>query len=175
MIILIKLKQINLFLSQKQNNFLWSNFAKYQEYIREVMEYFDEYNKLYGWLFLVFILVNYPVSAYLIIYLIYGKVSMLTSAYIGYYSAIQLAGLFAIHYYLVRFSDQFHESGKILLNVMAKSQHKIGHTRARMMCTNAIGEIHTQNRVGITYGRIGLVTIQSFVKVYLVISKYYFS
>ena len=144
-IILLKLKQLNQYLNKAKTHNCFQRVTKYHVHVEEVMRYFYEYNKLYGQIFMLFVLINYPTNAYYLIYIIFGSPPVIARIYLYSYCATQMVCLFVAHLYLVQFSIHFHCAGFILLNLMARNQHKIGYFRRKMFFANLIAAIHTPN------------------------------
>ena len=166
--LLTKLNLSNRLLSKIQHLSTWNLYSQYRVHLCETLTYFSQYNALYGKIFTAFCLVNCPFSAYMVVLIIFERMSTyLGLVFVYSYAALQLVCLFAIHYFLIRFSKRFHQSGSVLLSWIAQNMNKIGDHRSRIRCSLSIAAIHVNNRYGITYAKCGLVTLKTFAKVRL--------
>lgn len=111
-----------------------------------------------------------PTNIYFISVLLYASQSNLTifgTIYMSSYSVLQMVALFALHFYLTKFSNYFHAPGYLLLKLA--SRMSLGsirqNVRIHVKVANTVAAMHAVNRYGITYDRIGLVTLKTFVKV----------
>ena len=74
--------------------------------------------------------------------------------------------LFFMHLIAVGYPQRIHRSAKLLLQVsMRITTFTVPHLKYQTRLALSIEKLHTRNRYGITYGKLQLVTMATFVKV----------
>ena len=156
----------------------------YRREIVAVLRLFREYNALYGRLFTVFILFNLPSSCYFLVLLLFNSAQplpLLSQAYLGSYSVLQVVVLFAVHLYFTQFIRRF-EAPTYLLMRHSGRQRQVGrahrrddagkHLQLTLQMANSVQTLLTTRPVGMTYDRFGLVTLRAFVAVRLLNNRF---
>ncbi len=156
----------------------------YRREIVAVLRLFSEYNALYGRLFTVFILFNLPLSCYFLVLLLFNSsepLPLLSQAYLGSYSVLQVVVLFAVHLYFTQFIRRF-EAPTYLLMRHSGRQRQVGrahrrddagkHLQLTLQVANSVQTLLTTRPVGMTYDRFGLVTLRAFVAVRLINNRF---
>ncbi|KAJ6221054.1 hypothetical protein RDWZM_006866 [Blomia tropicalis] len=145
------------------------NSSKMMSFIRNDINNFRMIfllNDMYGRMLAIFILVNIPCNAYVFIRL-YFQFDMLNNVIrvIGVALAIQQYVCIAlIHVLVAKFSSDAHGSCKKLFNLMATERNQIRHTSNRIRISLSIARLHTRRRYGFTYGKVSLISMQSFIR-----------
>jgi len=167
-ILLLKLSAIHVYLLKLHQISNYHPCYQVQQHLTHLLPYATEYNRLYGRVFVVFLLANLPVNVYFVGMITLAQLQISGIFLVGFYALLQIGGLFGIHYYFMRFAKRFHQPSRPLLSVMARKQQLMGDLRARIKLMATIAALHTTNQYGITYGTCGLVTIKKFSKVFFI-------
>lgn len=174
-ILIFKLKQMFVYLKTARS-FTIAKFTFYRKWQVEVLQYFSEFNRMYGWIFAVFLLFNCPVNVYFVSILVYNNnesTSLLGSLYMTTYTVLQLFSLFILHWYLITISDHFHKPILLLLRLSIFHRQKFKNFIFKIKVDNFIAAFYPKdNLYGVTYARFGRVTMQTFVKFLLLWCKF---
>lgn len=170
---LIKLRQITASLRKPSHRFTSIDFAYLKKHHLAVLSPFLDYNRLYGQIFLFFLLINVPINVFFVVTLLVpGDMSPLGQIYIVLYASLQMVCLFLMHLYLIDFSKLFHRPGDFLCCIYARRATKKGNLRVRLQLADSTQALHTTRRIGLTYGQFGLVTMRSFITFLLLYGKF---
>lgn len=175
----LKLRQLSPYLGRLGPGQLrWFHYRFYKRHLHSVLMPFLAYNHLYGQLFLVFLIVNCPLNALIVVtFLKPDSLSFLGQIYLGVYAALQMVALFLIHLYLVGFSRHFHAPSCSLWRLYGQTLgteafRQIGNFQVRLQIANSIEAFNSKHRYGVTYGKFGLVTLRSFIAFLLLYGKF---
>ena len=119
-------------------------------------------------LFLVFFAFNTPLNTYLFRFIVDVEQpsfeAILNPALLIF---SQLLVIFGQHYNFSRYPKLIHFSGKKLSYLFAHNQHRVGDFRTKNRLALDICAIHSKKKYGFSYGAFGIITLSSFVKVFL--------
>ena len=151
---------------QLNYSFSWRYIDQFIHYDIRTFELIFIGNDIFGRLLVAFLVVNIPISAYVIVLLSLGlapttRSAILLSAFPGH----ELFGCVVIHWFAAKVTARLHSSSKMFLNLMSNNAHRVGNLRARIKLSLTIDRLHTKHRYGVTYGAFGLVSMASFGKV----------
>lgn len=112
---------------------------------------------------------------YILSILIYGNddVTAIGTAYLVIYTFMQIVGLFVIHIRLVSFSKRMHAPNKYLMKInyrFAKTGKNYLVLKLKMV--HCLMAMSSKKLYGITYDKLGLVTMATFAKFLLVYAKF---
>lgn len=110
-------------------------------------------------------IVNVPLSAYLLVSIGTGHVRGMSALFCGMFSCQQIICIFFVHYAMADYSKKAYASKKHLVCLAAKTQFRVGDFRRRLTMALTIGRLHLKRRFAFTYGSFGLITMMSFFKV----------
>lgn len=181
----IQLKQIH----QLLKNFMKSN-QQINVFLLEKIRYYKvkllinliNGNQCTNGHFVVFLITNLPINAGLTIWMMLGQIEYPNSLYFGMVGTYQILTIIGVHYVLMLPGKRIHQTGKLLLNTIAnrpynsgssckkrhnhkRIRHKIVYNKSLLHIEQLINVLHTRNPYGFTYGKAGLITIKSFLKV----------
>lgn len=147
----------------------WSTISRF---IREDIQNFRMIflgNHMYGRILAVFILVNTPCNAYILIRVIsqFDSLNNVTRIAGLTILAEQYTCIGLLHIFLAKSSLRVHRSPQPLFSLMVMERNRIRSISNRIRVDLTIARLHTNNRYGITYGKLSLITMQSFAKVNL--------
>lgn len=130
-------------------------------------------NRIYGRMLAVFILVNMPCNAYLMTRFIFkfesfSKIALIVGITV-LLEQFEVIGL--IHLLVAKLSNRLHRPPIRLFHFMANKRNHIRQTSNRIRVDLTIARLHTNNRYGVTYGRLSLITMQTFAKVSKITKK----
>lgn len=145
--------------------------------IAEVLVLFGQVNNVYGRAFMVFIIINGPLSAALVNSILFGSVQPSFKIYVLAFITGEWTYIVGFHLVITFYNLLFHRLGLPLIRLW----HRVGrgkHRRHRNMRRQVqwklmwlIEKIHSKQQYGFAYGRVGLVTTKSFGKFVLIYCK----
>ncbi len=148
-----------------------------QRSIVEVLQLLAEYNHLNGRLFLAYQLTNLPCSVYFFSLLVYSshEMTFIGSLYLYVYVAVQFFSFFILHWYLIRFSRQLQVLSLLVVSFNGRKSKEVTmrkrNRKNELRIAHFIAAFHTCKMYGVTYDRVSLVTVSTFVKFFLLYSK----
>ncbi len=158
--------------------------------------------RFYGSLFLVFIVVNVPISMRLLIWALFPESSSLGLLYrlvMLTFVLSEMIGIFGVHFMLTLYSKRIHRPAKVVLfshlvraddsylneeeeeENSSKSSKESSKRSCRVVTTPLrnrfkfawlIAVLHTSRQFGITYGPCGLVTLNTFARFVALFGKF---
>lgn len=186
-VLVLKLRQLGTFIEDRTTrkeqrfspfqelSFRQQTFTYFRGHFVSVLKYFTAFNRLYGALFSLFILFNFPVSAFLVMSNLLSSISTTRQPipffgrlYIYFYSSFQYICLFLLHYKCAAFIGVLNTPLKRLYQqVVVPEYHRVGDFRLKFKMSLFLqGLVGVCKKVGVTYGPFGLVTMRSFVMVW---------
>ncbi|KAH9408396.1 hypothetical protein TYRP_012069, partial [Tyrophagus putrescentiae] len=164
-VLLIKLKQLHHYLKLNGDTLTSFQFTKFKASQLSVFPYFTEYNTVYGRLLVVFVIANTPTNIFFVCTLIFnnGQTTVIGALYMFVYSIVQVLCIFAVQYYFVQFSRNFHAPSYLLNRLQIRRMHRMGNLRMRFQMANFVNAFLSVHLYGITYDRFGLVTMKALV------------
>ncbi|KAI2807235.1 hypothetical protein BLOT_009198, partial [Blomia tropicalis] len=130
-------------------------------------------NGAYSEHFIIFLITNCPVNACLIMWITISQLSVEGTFICTVIFIYQATVIFAVHIFLSFPSKLLHKPASIFNSFMVNKQGRtnIDQFKTRWKLAIFIGTFHVQQRYGITYGPIGLITYSSFIKVDIHVRK----
>lgn len=144
------------------------NFNEFRVKFTEIFQYTTEQDSWLSKSFTIFFVVNFPLNAYLNIFVYTKKdqLDLVTKCIVLCLSVAQLICILGFHLVLSYFSRLIHASAKPLLSFMSQSTSLVRGIREQVQMANWIELMHTKKRLGKTYGLgLGLITMTTFAKV----------
>ena len=126
-------------------------------------------NAIYGKAFLAFILVAYPYNAMLVMRMAITQANMVVKLFLASIWSQQVFFMFVIHLFAVILARRFHRPANRLIKVEIVSRKLGRDVRTRLKLDRYIEQFHAKRQYGLTYGKCGDVTFQSFGKVQIYI------
>mgnify|MGYP007002787854 CR=1 FL=1 len=175
-IISVKLKKIANLLSplfkmfknrRKPKFLLTSKFEKFYFQFISTLVAFCRGNKMFGRLFLAYLLVQCPCSALMTMFSVHGHVQSDKQPYICALLLYQYFGIFGVHLFVSLITKQILNIGKTLMQMIAKNKRDnflAGNVKTQIRCSNLAMLIWSTNYYAFTYGCFGNATINSFSK-----------
>ncbi|KAH9398863.1 hypothetical protein TYRP_018676 [Tyrophagus putrescentiae] len=153
-----------------------SNRSVFAQFTRNDIQNFEilfTLNRTFGRLFLNYFLVNVPISAYVLVILLFGPTDLVVKLFLAAFVTQQIVVIFMTHFAFAMLSNRAHRASGHLLSLMANQQdHRIGFFRCRFtLFFQTIVRLHTTKKYGISYGAIMLITMTSFTRFLLYYGK----
>jgi len=148
---------------QKQAS--WQTILYTAQVLSGGFQYIFIANSIFGNVFGVFILVNTPLSANLMIRLLYGHLRgwLRFQSYIAL--AYQFTCIWGIHF-AIAYSSKFNYSpAHSFTSYAVRRAHKVGNFRARLKFALILEVIHTKKHFGVHYFSIAIISLSAFAKV----------
>lgn len=152
-------------LSKYMLHYIVRNIRKYYENHTLSLKTTKTINKIYGKLLLIFLLLNTPINAYLIMSMFVKEMSTLTKLFVIVAVLYQFTYIIGLHLLAMNYSKEIHRSSKLLLNTNVLLVQNSLDRRNRILISLYIFKIHVKLKYGITYGSICLVTFATFLRV----------
>ncbi|KAH9402293.1 hypothetical protein TYRP_016351 [Tyrophagus putrescentiae] len=130
-------------------------------------------DRYFGKLFLLYLLLHLPISAYFLMEIFLGKVvGIARFAFIGLIMEA-FVGSLGLHVATAHFSGYIHRGGKMLLNFNAKHNHgsKLMPLRRRLLIWRHINRLWVDKKFGISYAGLALVTMKTFSRFIFIYSE----
>ena len=167
----IRFYQNILILNQKCDNLRWKTV---RIFIRNDLINFQNLfllNQMFGPMLTIFILVNMPCNAFLMTRYIFkfDTFNIVTQVVGLAILGQQFLCLILFHLLAVNFSNRAHRSTKHLFRLMTYEWNCIRLVPNRLKVNLTISRLHTTNRYGVTYGKLSLITFQTFTRVNIII------
>ena len=135
---------------------------------KKTIQYIFNINPIYGEAFLVYLVINLPISALFAMDLILGVGSLIFRVISTTLLISQFLVIFIIHFLIANRNSQLsHQSRRILI---LPFHHKFSPSIKNRL-NLFIQTFHSNAKYGITYGRFGLITLFAFSKVFQSIHK----
>ncbi len=155
--------------------------------------------RFYGPIFLVFIVVNVPISLRLLIWTLFTDGSSPSLGFLHRFAMLifvlsEMIGIFGVHFMLTLYSKRIHRPAKVALfshlvraddsqfnevenfsknsKESSKGSRRTVTTRNRFKFAWLIAVLHTSRQFGITYGPCGLVTLNTFARFVALFGKF---
>lgn len=126
-----------------------------------LLQYLGALNRIFGPLFIVYLLLNCPMAAYLLGLILYSRLGHQEALLVGVLVLSQLNGILFIHYSSAALAKALAAPCRLL--------HQLAPKVRIAACRRAVGRLicqfSSQTPYGLTYGKYGLITMQSFLKV----------
>lgn len=133
-----------------------------------LLQYLSALNRIFGPLFIVYLLLNCPMAAYLLGLILYGRLGHQEALLVGVLVLSQMNGILFIHYASAALVKALAQPGRLLLGLAPK----VRIAGCRLAVGQLVCQFTSQSPYGLTYGKYGLITMQSFLKVsFLVLVK----
>ena len=168
---LIRMTQI-LIVSRDQFRITSRNIVKIQQIIIESLVFVGKNNWIFGRAILAFFTFMTPINILYVVYILFIELTFIQRLIIAFFIVGEGLGIFLIHFTMAKYSKQIHKPGKILLCKLARNQHSNLNIVSRIRFVNLIGLLHTQRQYGITYGPLGLITMNTFAKFMILYGKF---
>ena len=140
---------------------------KYFNYHTKCLISLLDINKVFGKILLFAIVVDTPISTFLIISIWHNQILAITQlAFAILIINGQICTIFCLHWIGIKSSIQLHKCGKHLfaINVENIKQNMLS-LRMQLKLNYYLFKFHTNKKYGITYGPCGIATFRSFSKV----------
>lgn len=147
-------------------HFTWTKMHSVEVDLGATLQIVFAADALFGKLVLVFLLVNIPCSALLLMILLthFGHIQRIVLVGMLVLISEEYLATFVYHLAGARFSTAFHRCGPLLLRLSAHQHFKVGNFRARLRQSLLISRLHTQRQYGFTYAQLALITMVTFTK-----------
>lgn len=166
----IKMKQNFLLLAQLSCKQLTSTTSKSYSFFRNnyfgTLTFFLQTNWVFGHLYLACFLAHCPVNIIMNIWLINGQVT--NSFFIVVFNVHELLFLMGIHLMLSRCTKHIYQL-RDWFHLATLKQPNL-HTQIKI--NNDIGAMNSKNRLGMTYGPFGLISLSAFFRYLMLYSKF---
>ncbi len=178
-VLTVKLRQLEQAFLIKQKTSVYYTFftRRFHFHYVSVLSLFAVYNRLYGMIFILFLVFNCPVNAHIIVSLLYSVISPASAAAADWpaiplgrfhlisYLTFQLMMLFRLHFHLATFSSILLRPIWQLHRLVMSRQTRRLRLKLKMCLLLLLQQMlvkENTRKVGVTYGPFGQVTMRSF-------------
>ena len=157
--IVVELKRFNL-----KIRLLW-----YKRVYIKTLLYILANNKYMGNVFLIFLVVNFPINCYFLLR-IKNSASPMVKILVSFIFFEQVLVIFGVHWLFASLNSKFNKNIKCYTSKFVPNNCFI----RRFSCVNFISNLrislfiqnyHTKRKFGFTYGKFGLISLMAFTKV----------
>src|SRR5699024_2626879 len=148
----------------KYSNFPEKNLNLFLYHNNQYLQTIADISRIYGYAFLVYILVSCPTNTTLITMLAFRKMSIVLHLGILVVVWNQLLFIFVVHIFAAVLSEKIHKPAKPLISFFVHSSRNLNF-RTKIKLHFYIEQFHSKKLYGLTYGNISVVSFQSFGKV----------
>ena len=162
-------------LKRKSRQHIIRLLSKFYHYHTNCLRQTLDINQIFGTFLAWFIVCNTPINALMIMALFYGMVDFAQGYFVFIVIIAQMCGLFGLHWLAIVISKKVHRFSKGMINIYLNFyRYKIRQYRSiaesiqlvpQLKMDSYIWKFHTFKRYGITYGKVRLVTFQTFSRV----------
>ena len=131
---------------------------------RKTIQYILEINPLYGEVFLVYSVVNFPINSVIVMNILYGNPNTLYLIMSSLITFTQVAVMFLFHFLIAINNAQMHQHSKDIFKLSFRHNPD---TKTNVRLNLFIQTFYTEKCYGITYWKFGLVSFSAFGKVSL--------
>ena len=129
------------------------------------LKYFFHFNKMFHKMISIFLVVNIPINACILNWIISGFLPNVELFFIICFMLAQMCAIFLVHFLLTLFSKQIHKPAKILTSMMLKNGLRIDDIRTKIKLECTIQVFHTKFQYGIVYWVSSVITLATFARV----------
>ena len=129
---------------------------------RKTIQYSLEVNPLFGEAFMVYVVINFPTNAMLVMNIIMGVGDQLFRLGILIVAVSQTLQIFLIHYLIANQNIEMNSYSK---KIFSLSFHRQFRKPTSIRLNLFIQAFYTNKMYGITYGKFGLISLSTFSKV----------
>ena len=125
-------------------------------------------NRMYSRWFTAFLIINCPFNCALITALVASHHTLYTTFLVAATAAQQFIAIFGVHLVIAMLNSRFHKTSKLFIRLYMRCQpqkKKKKKTISGIRIANFIHAFHTDRKYGITYYKMGLISMFAFAKV----------
>lgn len=158
-----KLKQIERI--ARNEKFSSLKFYSIRQIDKQLLQLIKNTDQTYGMMMSIFLLINYPTNAYLIMIFFIKKISIMNKIIFITIIIYQFSFIFLFHLIATRYAYHIHRPVKyIIIDYFSQSPISL-LLNNRLKISLWIEKFHTKKFYGITYGGIEVITLKTFFKV----------
>lgn len=167
----IKIKQSFMMLAQlscklTRTSPITKSYAFFRRSYFETLTFFLRINRVFGHLYLACFLAHCPINIIINIWLLNGQVA--NSFFVIIFNVHELLFLMGIHLMLSRCTKHIYQLRDWFHLATLKQPTLYTHIKI----SNDIGAMNSKNRLGMTYGPFGLITLSAFFRYLMLYSKF---
>lgn len=144
-------------------------YCHYRRQYTQTLLYFFECNRMYGRIFLSVLATFCPINVVLSMLVTLHNIPPQNSIVVVFHIVYEYLFIFGMHLFLTNCTKHIHRPAKVLTRLNATRQAINPHNRVRNRFRLALDlfVVHTKERYGFTYGNFGLISLDTFVKVWV--------
>ena len=169
-IFFLQLNQLFLLVDSKQ--IIKYRFSKrkqimklYLTHYHQILSRIFQSNKVYGMALVVYLLINCPINAYLLMTTLIGHIPRIQLLAITPFFLQQTICIFIFHFIATIYTKKLHRPVKNIIHIYIHCLNPNEILMFRLRLSHYIETFHTKKRYGVTYGNYGLVTLAGITKV----------
>lgn len=161
----VKIYQLNLIQNCRKKKLICSQHVQWIMRIsRKVLIYILEINPIIGRLFVVFLMINYPINCFLLIGAIFGNANSVSRLFIFVICIQQMGILFIFHFVIAKYNSKFVKPNLKTIYIAVHNMNCIAKI-INVKLSLFIQTFHSVQQYGITYWKFGLISFSSYLKV----------
>lgn len=138
------------------------NFLRFNSH---TIQFITDYSVIYGQMFFLFILLNYPTNAIFVMMItLYNFPNRIVKMFIINVVIVQLTFLLVVHYGLTKLTKPIHAPVKRMIKLIAPISGSQNLTM-KLRLAHYVENFHVKNHYTPTYGKYGKMTLKSFGRV----------
>ncbi|KAJ6221061.1 hypothetical protein RDWZM_006873 [Blomia tropicalis] len=138
------------------------NFLRFNSH---TIQFITDYSVIYGQMFFLFILLNYPTNAIFVMMItLYNFPNRIVKMFIINVVIVQLTFLLVVHYGLTKLTKPIHAPVKKMIKLIAPISGSQNLTM-KLRLAHYVENFHVKNHYAPTYGKYGKMTLKSFGRV----------
>lgn len=160
-----KVQQLSHLIGPQFGRLSLSRLNRYYREHTEILVLLIHANRIYGNAFLAYLLASMPFNVHLVLMLSWfdTEQNRITHFYLWCIALNQFITIFGFHLLSTAFTKQIHRDSKRLFHIYVHGQLYSLHNRLKL--ANYISKFHIDKPYGITYGKYGLITFNTFFRV----------
>ena len=131
---------------------------------RKILIYILTINPLMGKIFLLFLIINFPINCFLLMRIIFGNSEFIFKFVIAMICNQQMVVIILLHFIIAKFNGKFLKPNLKTIHI-AVHYSKWLTEQMNIKINLFIQAFHTKQRYGITYWKFGIVSFGSYWKV----------
>ena len=130
----------------------------------KILIYIQEINPIIGRLFVVFLMINYPINCFLLMGVLFGNANLLTKLIVLMLCNQQMLMIIIFHFVIAKYNGKLVKCNLRTINIAVIHKNCIVE-QINIRLNLFIQAFHTKQQYGLTYWKFGLITFKSYMKV----------
>lgn len=162
---MIKIYQLKIVQSLKaKNDRIERHIVRIMSISRDLLIYVLNINALFGKVFLVFMLVNYPINCFILMSSLFSDVPISYRILLLMFCLHQMLVIIIIHFIVAKFNVKLLKSNLQTIHIIVHYGRRITQL-INLKMNLFIQSFYTKQQYGLTYWKFGLISFSSFIRV----------